>query len=390
LYDRLRPAVRICIVYDCLFPWTVGGAERWYRNLADELARADHEVAYLTRRQWAEAEEPQIDGVRVFAVSGEAELYGADGNRRVGPPLRFGLGVLRHLVRHRRDYDAVHLCAFPYFSLLAARLALIGTRAQIGVDWFEVWTRDYWLGYLGPVGGRIGHAVQRLCVRATPQAFVFSRLHARRLAEEGLRGEPVVLAGLYAGEPLDPALEPERLVVFAGRHIAEKRAPAVPAAIAAARARIPELRGLILGDGPQRPQVLAAIAQLGLNGSVEAPGFVASDVVRDALTRALCLLLPSAREGYGLVVIEAAAAGTPSIVVAGADNAAVELVDDGANGFVVASAEPSALADAIVRVHERGAELRASTRAWFEREGSRLTAAASTAAVLELYASARS
>ena len=32
-------AVRICLVYDCLYPHTVGGAERWYRNLAERLAR---------------------------------------------------------------------------------------------------------------------------------------------------------------------------------------------------------------------------------------------------------------------------------------------------------------------------------------------------------------
>lgn len=382
--------MRICIVYDCLYPWTVGGAERWYRNLAEELARAGHEVTYLTRRQWALGDEPQIDGVEVIAVSGEAELYGPDGNRRVGPPLQFGLGVLRHLARHRRRYDAVHLCAFPYFSLLGTRIALLGTPVLIGVDWFEVWTLDYWVGYIGRVGGRVGHAIQRLCVLATPQAFVFSRLHARRLRQEGLRREPIVLAGLYAGGKAELVAEPRPQVVFAGRHIAEKRAPAVPAAIAAARNRIPDLRGLILGDGPQRPQVLAAIAQHGVTDVVAAPGFVAADVVHEALTESLCLLLPSAREGYGLVVIEAAAGGTPSIVVAGPDNSAVELVEEGVNGFVAAGAEPEQLADAIVRVHAGGAELRASTLAWFENEGSRLTAAASTATLLELYASARS
>ena len=32
------PYVRICIVYDCLYPYTVGGAERFYRNLAERLA----------------------------------------------------------------------------------------------------------------------------------------------------------------------------------------------------------------------------------------------------------------------------------------------------------------------------------------------------------------
>ena len=44
--------VRVCVVYDCLFPYTVGGAERWYRNLAQRLAADGHEVTYLTLRQW--------------------------------------------------------------------------------------------------------------------------------------------------------------------------------------------------------------------------------------------------------------------------------------------------------------------------------------------------
>ena len=44
--------MRICLVYDCLFPHTVGGAERWYRSLAERLAADGHEVTYLTLRQW--------------------------------------------------------------------------------------------------------------------------------------------------------------------------------------------------------------------------------------------------------------------------------------------------------------------------------------------------
>src|SRR5262249_48379662 len=47
-----RWPVRICIVYDCLYPHTVGGAERWYRNLSERLADEGHDVTYLTLRQW--------------------------------------------------------------------------------------------------------------------------------------------------------------------------------------------------------------------------------------------------------------------------------------------------------------------------------------------------
>ena len=44
--------MRVCLVYDCLFPYTVGGAERWYRNLSERLAADGHDVTYLTLRQW--------------------------------------------------------------------------------------------------------------------------------------------------------------------------------------------------------------------------------------------------------------------------------------------------------------------------------------------------
>lgn len=380
--------MRICLVYDCLYPWTVGGAERWMRNLAESLAADGHDVTYVTRRQWPEDDEPRIEGVRVVAVSRDEPLYGPDGNRTIGEPLRFGWGVLRHLARHRGAYDVVHTCSFPYFSLLAARAATAGTPTVLAVDWFEVWTLAYWKAYVGGVRGRVGWLVQRLCARVRQRAFVFSKVHALRLREEGLRDAPITLAGLYAG-PLEAhasarAADPPT-VLFAGRHIPEKRAPLVAAAVATARERVPDLQGLVLGDGPERPRVLEAIDACGLVDVVQAPGFVSPAEVDAAMRSALCMLLPSSREGFGLVVIEAAAAGTPSVVVAGDDNAAVELIDEGVNGFVAASAEPQAIADAIVRVHEAGESLRHSTTAWFEANAQRLSVAGSIEAVTAAY-----
>ena len=104
------------------------------------------------------------------------------------PPLVFGGGVLWHLLRHGRRYEVVHTCSFPYFSLLAAALVRPLGRFRLVVDWHEVWSADYWREYLGPIGGLIGQTVQRLCARVPQRAFCFSRLHARRLGEEGLRG----------------------------------------------------------------------------------------------------------------------------------------------------------------------------------------------------------
>jgi glycosyltransferase involved in cell wall biosynthesis len=379
--------MRVCLVYDCLYPFTVGGAERWYRNLAERLAADGHEVTYLTLRQWDRGATPELDGVRVVAVGPRMALY-TDDRRRILPPLVFGLGVLWHLLRHGLRYDVVHTCAFPYFSLLAAAALRPLRRYGLVVDWFEVWSRSYWDDYLGALQGRIGALVQRACAAVPQRAFCFSELHAVRLRAEGLRGEVTLLRGLYAGslQPL-PARDADPLVLFAGRLIPEKRATLGVAAVAAAARRIEGLQGVFYGDGPERGKLREAITEHGAESILAAPGFADAELVEADMRRALCMLLPSQREGYGMVVVEASAHATPSIVVASEDNAATELVEDGVNGVVVASAEPEAIADAIVRVHEAGIALRESTAGWFAENGQRLSLESSLQKVLASYAS---
>jgi len=386
--------MRVCLVYDCLFPYTVGGAERWYRNLADRLLAAGHEVTYLTLTQWDDGVAPDLPGVDVRTVGPRLALYTDGGRRRIGPPVRFGLGVLAHLLRHGRRYDVVHTCSFPYFSLLAASLARPLGGYRLVVDWFEVWSREYWREYLGPVGGRIGEAVQALCAALPQHAFCFSELHARRLPRS-----PTILRGLYQAEPPpapgvtgDPTAAgtgsansetdlDHPTVLFAGRQIPEKRPVALVGAILDAATAVPGLRGVLLGDGPEHPAVLAEIERTG--APVEAPGFVAGPRVADELGRAMCMALPSIREGYGMIVIEAAAHGVPSIVARADDNAAVELIEHGVNGFV---ADPDGMASAIVAVHQAGDALRASTRAWYAAHAAELSIDASLDRVLASYA----
>jgi glycosyltransferase involved in cell wall biosynthesis len=379
--------VRVCLIYDCLFPYTVGGAERWYRNLGERLAEAGHDVTYLTLRQWPRGAEPRIEGVRVLAVGPQMPLY-VGGRRRITPPLRFGAGVLVHLLRHGGSYDVVHTASFPYFSMLAAGAVRPLHRYELIADWHEVWSSEYWREYLG-AAGRLGALVQRRCARLRQRAFCFSQLHARRLRAEGLRGEVFVLEGEYDG-PLEPAApQPvEPCVVFAGRLIPEKRAASVVPAVALAAARVPGLRGVIYGDGPERASVDAAIAALDAPGLLSAPGFVEAAELHTALQRAACMVLPSRREGYGMIVVEAAACGTPSVVVREPDNAAVELIEEDVNGVVAASADPAPLAQAIVDVIEGGEELRARTREWFRANARRLSLARSLETVLAAYGSA--
>src|SRR2546430_9422316 len=149
-YANLRRPMRVCLVYDCLYPHTVGGAERWYRNVAERLAAEGHDVTYLTLRQWPRGEPADVPGVRVVAVGPRLSLY-VRGRRRIIPPLVFGAGVLAHLLRRGHGYDVVQTASFPYFSLLAAAVARRARRFRLLVDRHQLWTQGYWPGE--PRGG---------------------------------------------------------------------------------------------------------------------------------------------------------------------------------------------------------------------------------------------
>ncbi len=101
------------------------------------------------------------------------------------------------------------------------------------------------------------------------------------------------------------------------------------------------------------------------------------------MRRALCLLLPSRREGYGLVVVEAAARGTPSVVVAGEDNAAIELIEEGVNGLDrAARRRRGARRGDRSRARRRAGAARRAPRAWFAANADALSLERSLAAVL--------
>lgn len=376
--------MRIAVIYDCYYPNSTGGGERQYRAFAERFAERGHEVTYLTRLQWDSAP-TAAPGVAVRAVAGRAELYDAAGGRRLIPALGFAAAVLWHLLRHRSRYDAVLVSALPTLNVLAVRAALVGRPTAICADFLEVWRLEQWLEYSGPVVGRIAALLQSVAVRLSPTASCHSSMNGRRLTSAGLRSAPVVSPGLIHDQiARRPALRYETppTVLFVGRMIPDKQVESIPAAVEWARAHVPDLRARLFGDGETRGRVAEEISRRALDDVIDLPGFVEQSVLDEALRTSACLVNPSRREGYGLVVVEACAAGTPVVLVEAPDNASLELVEPGVNGAVAPSTRPEDLGAAIVRVVEAGTELRRTTVEWFDRAATERTMSAAADGIL--------
>lgn len=199
-------------------------------------------------------------------------------------------------------------------------------------------------------------AARRILVRTRATFAANSTLAAQRFLDLGADPEHVFLAPhstalaplwrVGAERPAPVPGEPLR-VLAAGRLIPSKRLDVLIDAAARARAHGADVELVIAGDGPERAALESLAAQRGV--PAEFLGFVDHAELAPVYGAANAFAFPSENETFGMVVLEAAAAGLPLLACdrAGATH---DLVHDGATGFRFAAGDAEALAGRLVEL----------------------------------------
>ncbi|HWF34277.1 MAG TPA: glycosyltransferase [Solirubrobacteraceae bacterium] len=222
----------------------------------------------------------------------------------------------------------------------------------------------------GPVGGRavratLGHA--RLVLANSAGT-------ARRCAEHGARATRVVHLGADLGDARPARGGPPTLVTV-GHLIPRKRHADVVAALARLADRRPDLRYVIVGDGPLRERLSALARSLGVADRVELRGQLPPEQASARAREATLFVLPSVEEAFGVAYVEAMAGGVPAIGCLGEDGPE-EIAGAGGGIVLVPRGDVEALAaqiDVLLGDPERraalGREALATVRRAFTWEG---------------------
>ena len=175
---------------------------------------------------------------------------------------------------------------------------------------------------------------QQLGPRMPPWALLPNTYDAERF-RTGTRSEALLVRyGLSPEQPLFFALT--RLSV-GDRH---KHLDRVIAAMADVRRSHPQAMLLIAGDGDDRPRLQKLVHQFDLQAAVLLPGRLSEDELADHYRLATAFVLPSEKEGFGIVFLEALGCGLP--VLAGNRDGSREPLADGRFGLLVDPAQPLA------------------------------------------------
>jgi glycosyltransferase involved in cell wall biosynthesis len=345
LEQGVLPPLRVVLAPSAYYPH-VGGIEELTRQLALSLRARGHEVAVLTNR-WPEGvlRSEVIDGIAVTRLRFPLPAG------RPAPAARF-LGGLPpaalELVRHVRRWrpDVVHVIgAGPQCVYLAAFRRLLGSRLAFTAQ--GELTFDAHGAFERSAALRAG---LRQALRNADVVTACSEFVMHGLAEFGeIRAPSLVIPN--GVQPSDfvgatPATEPGPYVLGVGRLVPQKGFDVLMEALASDE--LAELNLVLAGEGFERDRLQARARELGIDSRVRFAGAVDRSRVAELLRGAHLFAFPSRGEPFGIALLEAMAAGAPSVATAA--GGVPEFARDGENALLVEPGDPKALAAAIARL----------------------------------------
>lgn len=329
----------VALVCEAVLPYHHGGREHRYHQLTSRLSdRADIHV--FTMHWWKGPRTHEANGITFHAISKLTPLY-VKKRRSLWQAFSFAVSCLRLL---RYDFDVLCGDNIPFLQVFVLRLVATLKRKPLVVTWHEVWGMQYWRQYLG-AAGVLAWLIEVIAMRMPDHILAASPQTAERLQASLHNRRPISLAihGIDIDEVIgvDPAPQATDIAVV-GRLMEHKRVDMLLDAVALLHVDGFPVTCCIIGDGPEWDALHAQAEASGIADAIEFCRDVSEqeDVYRMLKAARVCVF-PSAREGFGVAVVEALACGVPVITTSAPDNLSQHVVARSDRGTIC---EPSAAA----------------------------------------------
>jgi len=306
--------MKIALVYDAIYPYIKGGGEKRFYEIGKSLAKKGHQVHLYGMKFWEGENVIKQNEMYLHGICKAKKLYTKEGRRSILQAIYFGFHSMKLI---KEDFDVIDCCGFPYFSLFACKLASIIKKKPLYATWFEVWGKNYWYEYIG-WKGYLGYIIEKLAVSMPDKIISVSKHTSHKLKSELNLKKPIYTVPNGIEFDLIIKIKPAKEkfdVIFVGRLISSKNIDVLIKSIKLLKEKNPEIKSLIIGDGPEKKTLETLTQKLNLEKNIRFLGFLENnDDVYALMKSSKVFVLPSTREGFGIVVIEANACGIPGFV----------------------------------------------------------------------------
>ena len=277
-----------------------GGAERYLERIAGDLAADGCEITVLCSRHAGAPSFAVRDGVTFRFSGGRFGVY----------PAALARLWLARLGRRRPDVVIDVHNGVPFFARLLAGCPVVVLVHHVH--------REQWSVVFGPLLARVGWWLESTLsprLHRGCQYIAVSAVTRSELVELGVRADDIAVVhnGSSSGDGPQVARDPAPSLVVLGRLVPHKRVEHAMDVVAALQSEFPGLRLRVIGEGWWHQQLRQHARSIGIDHLVSLEGYVSEQRKEELLARSWLMLAPSVKEGWGLMVIDAAAHGVPSI-----------------------------------------------------------------------------
>jgi glycosyltransferase involved in cell wall biosynthesis len=342
--------MKIVYVSDAIYPYNKGGKEKRLFEMSTHLAAAGHDIHIYTMHWWqGKGKERTEQGVHLHAISKKYEMYHGD-RRSIKEGIMFALACFKLFTVKFDVIDVDHMPFFPVITTWVVCTLTFRHKKFFGT-WHEALSKQDWVDYMGR-SGFIAAGIERFSTKLPYRISAASAQTTRQLATYHHRKKRVELIANGIDTKLLNRVEPANVdcdVLYVGRLVKGKNVDVLIRAMEVVAKQNPDIRCIIVGHGVEKTNLEKLVSKLKLTEHVTImdPLPEATEVYA-YMKRAKVYVLPSIREGFGIVALEALGCGTPVITVDAPANAAKDLIEDDVTGSVVAL-NPQAIAKAIER-----------------------------------------
>ncbi len=341
---------RIVIVYDTIYPFQKGGAEKRLYEIARGLCRLGWDVSWYGLNWWGGPSQRYLDGIELHGVGVAQNFREVDGSRRgIKGALRFCFDLMREDLPP--DTCAVLVGQTPWIHYFAVRHLVARRNIPIVVDCWEIW-RKHWIDYYGQIVGRFGMLIERLVLQRSDHLVAISDMTRTMIESQGVASEKISLAhngvDLNSIKTTDASVDASDVIYF-GRLVTHKNVDVLLKAAAILVRKKPNLRVYILGGGPELDNLKRIASTLGLENTVKFFGTMESHEEAMALLKASKVFVqPSTSEGGGsIALMEAYACGLPVIAITHPQGIDPALISHNVTGLWLPELSPELMVDAL-------------------------------------------
>ncbi len=314
---------KLAFIYDCIYPYQLGGAEKRIYSLSHYLKK-DFEVHIIGMRKEGQKKNFIENGIHYHTLNKYSDLYNKEGKRKIFLSIQFAFSLFFFLLKN--DYEIIDTTANPYFHIFSIKLiSLFKRKMKVFVTWHEYWDLNYWTSYSSYFVGIIGYILEIFALYSFSDIISVSNFTKKRIEKKIKRKVYLVENGIDKIK-----IKKENKIydlIYTGRIIDFKNIDKILELTKINK----KLKIVIVGDGPD----LKKYKNKYKNKNILFTGFLKNETdIHTYIAQSKIFMMLSSREGFSIATLEAMSIGLPVICFNGKDNAAIDFIKNYENGIL--------------------------------------------------------